>query len=371
MTSLESRLRCAAEALDAAAEGWESATPGSSEGPARQTRSRRLLITAGAAATILAGLIAVAVLARDEDSRSPAGPPPIDGGPAATTPATPATAAPGVPEPPAGDELTAALENLGVDVKSAPPGAMRLDGALFCGVSTWTRPAVSTLQPSHPAQCIADNQHGPDPLVFVLQDVDRDPDQRVITVWRSIPGKGVRFYSHSEDGGEWSTSACELVFYRRGTPTRSPQFGCDDDREAAMTTTTVPPPPNQLATVLRALGVDVDAAPPGATRLDAEYCGVDRFSDSQPEEPQTEAQRCLIVRYEAGERAIAVTEWITPEGSPVITIYRADPEGAVDVYTDSTRDADFGSGVWEVSACDGVTYAERSGLSLRGCRSGR
>ena len=137
-----------------------------------------------------------------------------------------------------------------------------------------------------------------------------------------------------------------------------------------MTTTTVPPPPNQLATVLRALGVDVDTAPPGATRLDAEYCGVDRW-EVDHYESETAAQRCLIVRYEAGERAIAVTESITPEGSPVITIYRADPEGAVDVYTDSTRDAEFGSGVWEVSACDGVTYAERSGLSLRGCRSGR
>ena len=86
MTSLESRLRCAAEALDAAAEGWESATPGSSEGPAGQTRSRRLLITAGAAATILAGLIAVAVLARDEDSRSPAGPPTHRRGPSCDHP---------------------------------------------------------------------------------------------------------------------------------------------------------------------------------------------------------------------------------------------------------------------------------------------
>lgn len=129
-------------------------------------------------------------------------------------------------------------------------------------------------------------------------------------------------------------------------------------------------PSASLEEALRGLGVDVESAPPEAMHLDgALFCGVDGW-DGDEYESETAAQRCLIERYEAGERAIAVEELVTPEGDPVITIFRADPAGVVDVYTDRTRDA-FGSGNWEVAACDGVTHSERSDyLRLRGCKGG-
>lgn len=366
MSDLESRLRRAAETLDDAAERWEPASSASSDGAVDSKRSRRWLVTAGAAATIVAGLAIIAVLAGEEDVPAPAGPSSAATGDAASTsPATPAIAVPGVPQPFVGDELTAALRDLGVVVESAPRAATRLHGALFCGVSTMTRPAVSTLQPSRPAQCFASGQKGPDPWVFVLEVIDRD--RKAVTVWRSMPGEGVRSFTRIGDEVEWSTLECERVVYRRETESRTPQFGCDEDGQP-YTTTTVPAEPTQLEFALGALGVDVDAAPQGATLLDGEFCGVDRWASDQSES-ETTAQRCLIQRYEAGERAIAVTEWFTPEASPVITIYRTNADGVVDVYMDSTRDAVFGSGGWGVSICDGVTYSERDGLKVQGCRA--
>jgi hypothetical protein len=120
--------------------------------------------------------------------------------PGVTDPTTPPT------EPPT--NLEDALSGLGVDLSTAPPGAVQLGDAHFCGVTTWVRPAVSSFQPVRPARCFSERQDS-ERAVFVLHEIDRSGNQ--VHVWRSMPGEGVRVDSFDEDTAAWSDDRCDRV----------------------------------------------------------------------------------------------------------------------------------------------------------------
>jgi len=65
---------------------------------------------------------------------------------------------------------------------------------------------------------------------------------------------------------------------------------------------------------------------------------------------------CLRKAFRSGSGAELAVHQFTTEGDPVISYVRVVPDGSVEVYVDSTRDA-FGSGRWSYSTCAGLASA--------------
>ena len=147
------------------------------------------------------------------DTGAPAGEPGVETTAPLDTVAQPDTIPPVVTEPtPPPTEpptnLEDALSGLGVDLSTAPPGAVQLGDAHFCGVTTSVLPAVSSFQPVRPARCFSERQDS-ERAVFVLHEIDRSGNQ--VHVWRSMPGEGVRVDSFDEDTAAWSDDRCDRV----------------------------------------------------------------------------------------------------------------------------------------------------------------
>ena len=67
------------------------------------------------------------------------------------------------------------------------------------------------------------------------------------------------------------------------------------------------------------------------------------------------AEACFEERVTAGLPAEWILVQATIEGDLIVSIYRSLPDGSMEVFTDSTRDA-FGSRGWTRASCQGVTF---------------
>ena len=116
------------------------------------------------------------------------------------------------------------------------------------------------------------------------------------------------------------------------------------------------PMPLILAAVVLAAAAGCDLLPPptpdwvtGRTELPS--CGAEEVTAGRP--PNTEARECLLDAWRESRGAEMVSERATVEGDPITTIYRALPDGTMEMFVDMTRDR-FGSGEWARLSCAGL-----------------
>ena len=136
--------------------------------------------------------------------------------------------------------------------------------------------------------------------------------------------------------------------------------GCSSAHEVfgpapSTTTSSQTATPNALERVLRAYGVDLDRAPVGTTRLaGAHFCGAERNRNEPQRKINAAARRCFLEGNAAHRPVVFVLSQTSVEGDPIVTIYRSDDTGRIEVLIDATRDK-FGSGKWERQHCNSVT----------------
>jgi hypothetical protein len=79
-------------------------------------------------------------------------------------------------------------------------------------------------------------------------------------------------------------------------------------------------------------------------------CGVETIRASSDADNNVEGRRCLWSAYQEHRPAEFVTTRPTVEGDPITYIYRVLPDGEVEVFVDSTRDA-WSAKTWLRLAC--------------------